>query len=101
MPSQNDEAGLMMMKWTNEENEQQAYLGAKVEVGDNYFLVTDTKDYFPVLRIDLEYGPYGSASPICIHIDWAKTEHKRMVDMYKSVLNFPNCTNAYNSKFRW
>lgn len=74
MPSQNDEAGLIMMKSTNEANAQEAYLGTKVDVGDNYFLVTETTDYFPVLRIDKDHGPVGSATPLCIHIDWARYE---------------------------
>ncbi len=52
MPSQNDEAGILIMKWTNEENAQEAYLGDKVDLGDNYFLVTQTQDYFPVLNLD-------------------------------------------------
>lgn len=101
MPSQNDEAGLIQMRYTNEENAEQAKLGTKVDIGDSYFLVTETADYFPVLRIDKDHGPYGSASPLCIHIDWAKKEQRRMVDMYKSVIGFPNCTNALNPKFRW
>lgn len=89
------------MRWTNEENAQEANLGAKVDVGDNYFLVQQTQDYFPVLNLDQNHGPFGSASPLCIHIDWARQEQKKMVDMYKSVLGFPNCTNSLNPKFRW
>lgn len=101
IPSQNDESGVVNMKSTNEDNAEEANLGNKVDREDNYFLVTDTQDYFPVLRISKDYGPFGSASPLCIHIDWAKYEQRKMVDMFKSVLGFPNCTNALNPKFRW
>lgn len=38
---------------------------------------------------------------MCIHVDWNKVEQKKMVDMYKTVVGFPNCTNALNPKFRW
>ena len=89
------------MKWTNEANAQEAYLGTKVDVGDNYFVVSDTADYFPVLKLDKDHGPFGSASPLCVHLDWAKIEQKRMIDMYRSVLGFPNCTNSMNPKYRW
>ncbi len=89
------------MKTTDEANKQDSKLGSKVDIGDNYFLMTDTSDYFPVLRVSQENGPIGSASPLCIHLDWAKNEHKKIVDMYRSVLGFPNCTNAFNQKFRW
>jgi hypothetical protein len=65
---------LITMKWTNESNSQEEYLGAKVDVGDNYFLVADTADYFPVLRLDQDHGPSGHALNLCIHLDWAKTE---------------------------
>lgn len=101
IPSQNDEGGFVVMKSTNENNAEEDKLGEKVDVGDNYFLFTETADYFPVLRIDKEHGPFGSASPICIHLDWAKFEQRKMYDMYHSVLDFPNCTNAFNPKFRW
>ena len=89
------------MKTTDEANKQDSKLGSKVDLGENYFLMTETSDYFPVLRVSQDNGPVGSASPQCIHLDWAKSEHKKMVDQYRSVLNFPNCTNAFNSKFRW
>ena len=89
------------MKWTNEANAQEAYLNEKVDQGDNYFLVTETSDYFPVLKLDKEHGPFGSAQSLCIHLDWAKYEQKRMVDMYKTVRGFPICTNSMNPKFRW
>lgn len=101
MPSNNDEQGLIQMKWTNEQNAQEAYLGKKVDVGDNYFLFSDTADYFPVLRIDSNHGPFGNAAPLCVHLDWNRVEQKRMVDMYKSVLGFPNCSSSMNPKFRW
>lgn len=51
MPSQNDEAGIIIMKTTDEANKQDSKLGSKVDVGDNYFLMTDTSDYFPVMRV--------------------------------------------------
>jgi hypothetical protein len=51
MPSQNDEAGVIIMKTTDESNKQDSKLGSKVDVGDNYFLMTDTTDYFPVMRV--------------------------------------------------
>ena len=68
------------MKWTDEENEEEKYLGTKVDKGDNYFLVTQTSDYFPVLRLDKDHGPFGSASPLCIHLDWTRKEQRKMVD---------------------
>ena len=101
IPSQNDESGVVIMKSTNEDNAEESQLGSKVDANDNYFLFTDTADYFPVLRIDKDHGPFGSAAPLCIHLDWSKYEQRKMVDMYKSVLGFPNCTNALNPKFRW
>jgi len=51
--------------------------------------------------VSQENGPVGSASPLCIHIQWAKVEQKKMIDMYRSVLGFSNCTNSQNPKFRW
>ena len=88
MPTQNDENGLIIMKTTDEANAQDSKLSSQVDSGDNYFLMTSTADYFPVLRISNENGPVGSASPLCIHIQWAKTEQKKMIDMYRSVLGF-------------
>jgi len=49
-------------------------LGKKVDVGDNYFLFTETADYFPVMSLDKDHGPFGSASQLCVHLDWAKVE---------------------------
>lgn len=51
MPSQNDEAGIIVMKTTDEANKQDSKLGTKVDIGDSYFLMTETSDYFPVLRV--------------------------------------------------
>jgi hypothetical protein len=62
------------MKWTNEVNAQEALLGEKVDIGDNYFLFTETADYFPVMSLDKDHGPFGSASQLCVHLDWAKAE---------------------------
>lgn len=89
------------MKSTNEANSQDEYLGAKVSTDDNYFTVADTTDYFPVLRLDQDHGPTGNALDLCIHLDWAKTEQKKMVDMYRSVYGFPTCANTLKPKFRW
>lgn len=72
MPSQNDESGLLLMKSTNEDNSEKGKLGEKVDADDSYFLVQDTADYFPVLRLDKDHGPIGNALPLCIHIDWAR-----------------------------
>lgn len=51
MPSQNDEAGIIIMKTTDEANQQDSKLNTKVDLDDNYFLMTQTSDYFPVLRV--------------------------------------------------
>jgi hypothetical protein len=37
MPSQNDEQGIIIMKWTNDSNAEEKKLGNKVDVGDSYF----------------------------------------------------------------
>lgn len=72
MPSENDESGFKLMKSTNEDNSEESKLGEKVDTNDNYFLVQETADYFPVFRLDKEQGPIGSALPLCVHIDWAR-----------------------------
>ena len=59
---------MIIMKRTNEVNEQESKLGTKVDLGDNYFLFTETAEYFPVLRFNPDYVPFGNAMPFCIHL---------------------------------
>ncbi|CDW91621.1 UNKNOWN [Stylonychia lemnae] len=101
MPSQNDEQGIIMMHWTDEQNAQEKQLGDKVDLGDHYFLFQDTQFYFPVLKYNPDYVPFGDAASFCIHLQWIKRDMRRMYDMYKTVQGFPTCQNAINPKFRW
>jgi hypothetical protein len=92
---------MILMQWTDKANAQDTELGQKVDLGDHYFLWTDTKDYFPTLKMDDNYIPFGNSKPMCLHLTWAKREMRRMVDMYKVVGGLTDCENALNKKYRW
>lgn len=53
------------------------------------------------MRYNPDWVPFGDAQSFCIHLQWIKRDMRKMVDMYKTVQGFPNCTNALNPKFRW
>ena len=89
------------MHWTNQTNAQEKHLGDKVEVGDNYFFYQETENYFPVLKFNPDYVPFGDAATFCLHLQWIKKDMRKMYDMYKTVQGFPDCKNALNPKFRW
>ena len=85
---------MILMKWTDETNKQEAKLGEKVDVGDHYFSYSNTAGYFPILRYNADYVPFGSSDRSCVHLEWNKIEHKRMYDMYRQVQSFPTCINS-------
>jgi len=64
------------------------------EVGENHYFMNDTTSYFPVLRYNTDYVPFGSASSYCIHLQWIKKDMRKMYDMYKTVQGFPLCENG-------
>jgi hypothetical protein len=101
MPSQNTEGNMILMEWTDERSPEEDELGGKVDIGDHYFFYNDTTEYFPVLRYNPDYVPFGDAISFCIHLQWIKKDMRKMYDMYKTVQGFPNCENAVNPKFRW
>lgn len=68
MPSQNDEQGIILMRRTNQSNAEESWLGSKVDVGDNYFYYSKTTDYFPVLKYNPDYVPFGDAASFCLHL---------------------------------
>jgi hypothetical protein len=92
---------MIMMGTSNVANAEMTELGDKVEKGDNYFTYQETTDYFPVLRYNEDYVPFGDSASFCINLQWIKHDMKRMYDMYKQVQNFPICKNALNPKIRW
>lgn len=85
MPSQNTEDNMILMSWTDERNKEDVALGTKVDLGDHYFFYNDTTDYFPTLRYNTDYVPFGSATSYCIHLQWIKKDMRKMYDMYKTV----------------
>ena len=85
---------MILMQWTDKANGLDNELGQKVDVGDHYFLWQDTKDYFPTLRFDEQFMPFGNSKPMCLHLEWAKRDMRKMLDMYKSVGNMDTCENA-------
>jgi len=92
---------MILMEWTDKANSEDDDLGARVDVGDHYFLWKDTKDYFATLKVDENYVPLGDSKPMCIHLSWVKREMRKMVDKYRSVGTLGDCDNALNPKFRW
>lgn len=38
---------------------------------------------------------------MCLHLEWAKRDMRKMLDMYKAVGGMDTCENALNIKFRW
>lgn len=85
MPSQNTEGNMIIMDYTDQGDPTESQLGDKVEKGDKYFFYNDTKEYFPTLRFNPEYIPFGDASAFCLHLQWIKKDMKKMYDMYKNV----------------
>lgn len=85
MPSQNDEAGMIIMDTTTAVNAEMKQLGGKVDDDEAYYGHSDFVDYFPVLRFNEDYVPFGDAASFCINLSWIKIDMKRMYDMYKQV----------------
>jgi hypothetical protein len=73
------------MHWTDKSNAEEAHLGDKVDLGDHYFFYGETSDYFPVMKYNPDYVPFGDALSYCIHLQWIKKDMSRMYDMYKTV----------------
>jgi hypothetical protein len=70
-------------------------------LGDHYFFYNETENYFPVLKYNPDWVPFGDALEFCIHLQWIKRDMMKMYDLYKTVQGFPTCANAKNPKFRW
>ena len=101
MPSQVNEGNMILMEWTEFDSKEEGKLSSNVGADDYFFFFNDTKDLFPTLRYEEEYVPMGDAKTYCVHLDWIRRDQKRMLDMYHSVTNFPECENSLNPKFRW
>jgi hypothetical protein len=59
---------------TDEKSGGESYFasGLADEASPDYFLMGDTANYFPNLRLIDEYLPIGSGKEMCLHIEWIK-----------------------------
>jgi hypothetical protein len=92
---------MIIMEKTKGSSSEDSYLNTDIDAEASYFMYSDMTSYFPTLKVSAENAPIGSSGVYCIHLRWIKKEMAKVIDMYKHVQGFSNCTNAFNTKVRW
>ena len=93
MPSYNTEMNLVQLKPTTETSEAEDSFSPDVadDIGNQYFSLKDTSNYFPVLTLKEQYMPYGTGKPYCLHLEWIRHSERARLDRYFHVQGLPEC----------
>lgn len=86
---------------TTETEEKDAASSQSYYYNKSLHIYNYTKDYFPTLNLNPEFVPFGDSKTLCVNLAWAPTKMWRVFEMYRSVINMPECSQSKNSKFRW
>lgn len=74
---------------------------SRIDVSDKFFYYDNTGNYFPILHFDADNIPVGNSSTYCVFLMFIEKENKKYKDNYRNFVGFPQCSNAFNPKFRW
>ena len=97
MPSQKTEGNAQFMDWvsmTTDTEYKDSASSQSYYYNKSLHIYNDTNDYFPPLNFNSEYIPVGDSKTMCVNIGWAPQRKWRVVDMYKSLSQLPNCSLA-------
>ena len=73
----------------------------RIDKGDWFFYNDTTPTYFPVLHFDDDHVPAGNSQIYCIFLKFIEKERAHKKDHYRNFTGFPECSQAFNPKFRW
>jgi hypothetical protein len=101
MPSENTKGNMMIMQQKDEDLIKEEKIAANYNYSQSYYYVNDTEMYFPTFHYIREDVPVGDSEVFCVHIFWTPKENQNTLELYESVLNFPQCSKAANPRIIW